>query len=78
MQKNKMSFEEMRDFLNKISRADFQENPIIYSKAIRVSLIALGYDEDWVNDEFREYLETTYEYFFDDFSSRKNKYLVAE
>lgn len=74
----KMSFDEMRDFLGKISRAEFEDNPIIFSKAIRVSLIALGYDEEWVNDEFRQYLETTYEYFFDEYISRKNKYLATE
>lgn len=64
--KNILSYDEMRDFLGKISRAEFEDNPIIFSKAIRVSLIALGYDEEWVNDEFRQYLERTYEYFFDE------------
>lgn len=65
-----MNFEEMREFLGKLSRAEFESNPIIFSKAVRVSLIALGYDENWVNTEFREYLETTYEYFFDKYFKR--------
>jgi hypothetical protein len=60
-----MTREEIFDFLNKISRSEFEERPVEYSKGVRVALIALGYDEDWVNGEFREYLETTYEYYFD-------------
>lgn len=67
MNNKKMNFEELKDFINNISRAELEENPIIYLKAIRVSLIALGYDEDWVNTEFRDYLETSFEYSLDNF-----------
>lgn len=35
-----------------------------YFKAICVTLIALGYDAQWVNDEFYIELEKTYDYIF--------------
>lgn len=31
-----------------------------YLKAVRASLVALGYDEQWVNGEFRTLLEARY------------------
>jgi hypothetical protein len=60
-----MDYPVMCEFFNQISRFEFAERPIEYSKAVRVTLIALGYDEEWVNGEFRQYLETTFEYYFD-------------
>lgn len=74
MQNMIMTSTELENFLGKLSRAEFEDNPIIFSKAIRVSLIALGYDEEWVNDDFRTRLEKEYEYFFDEYANRKNKF----
>lgn len=60
-----MSASEMRMFLNQIDRAEFDENPRVYAKAIRTTLIVLGYDDDWVNGEFRDNLEHTYNFYFE-------------
>lgn len=61
----KMNQDEMKTFVNKLSRAELHSNVAVYTKAVRVTLIALGYDEDWVNEEFREYLENEYDYAFE-------------
>jgi hypothetical protein len=60
-----MTYPELDVFFNQISRFEFAERPIEYSKAVRVTLIALGFDEDWINGEFRQYLETTFQFYFD-------------
>lgn len=52
-----MSDDEARRFIADCSRAEWYECPRSYNKAIRVALIALGYDEDWVNEHFRELLD---------------------
>lgn len=31
-----------------------------YIKAVRVSLVAMGYDEQWVDTEFRDAIEKKY------------------
>lgn len=48
------------EFLNSVMRAEYLDNPRVYKKAIRATLIALGYDEDYINGEFRTRME---EYF---------------
>lgn len=65
-----MSPEESIQFINCCHRAETGNNPILYTKAIRASLIALGYDESWVNDEFRTLIENEWKYEFDEFCSR--------
>lgn len=45
------------DFLNQLLRAEYAENPRVYTKAIRATLIALGYDERYVEGAFRDILE---------------------
>ena len=76
MMKKQMTTEEMNEFIEKINRAELTEElkvlnkcgkcPVIsfnypkYLKAIRVSLVALGYDERWVDSVFRSALEKRY------------------
>jgi len=69
-QKNfRMSKEEMTSFIDRISRTELlmeikelSDRPISsrYLKAIRVSLIELGYDPVWVETEFTDALEVKY------------------
>lgn len=65
----RMSKEEMNSFIDRISRTELlkeidelSDRSITprYLKAIRVSLIELGYDSSWVESEFRESLEAKY------------------
>lgn len=42
-------------------RAERYENPRVYMKAIRSTLIALGYDENYVNGPFRDYMEKMFD-----------------
>lgn len=53
-----MSFSEMMSFILACNRLECDDEH--YSKGVRVALIALGYDEDWVNRQFREAYETYY------------------
>lgn len=52
-----MTDQEARELIAKAHRAECEENPRIYLKAIRATLIALGYDPDWVNGRGREIFE---------------------
>lgn len=61
----KMSDQEAKVFIGKLSRLEFDERPVEYSKGVRVALIALGYDESWVNGDFRDMLETEYDFLWD-------------
>ena len=45
------------EFIASCSRAEWLECPRSYNKALRVCLINLGYDEKWVNEEFRDLLD---------------------
>lgn len=45
------------EFLTSVMRAEYEENPRVYTKAIRSTLIALGYDENYINGEFRDRME---------------------
>lgn len=49
------------EFLFSINRAEMKENPRVYMKAIRATLVALGYNEDYINGEFRDIMEDLYE-----------------
>ena len=55
-------FDEKEDLANanyKLVRGNTDPYPR-YLKAVRVSLVALGYDEKWVEGEFRDALEARY------------------
>lgn len=52
-----MTDQEARELIARAHRAECEEDPKIYLKAVRATLIALGYDEDWVNGRFREIIE---------------------
>lgn len=56
-----MTEREMWDFINETCRAEADENRRVYLKAIRVSLLALHYDRDWVESTFRDALEYYYD-----------------
>lgn len=58
--KKTMDYEEMVRFVRSVNRAEFSENPRVYSKAIRVALSELGYDDGWMRDVFRPYFEGEY------------------
>lgn len=49
-------------FLSNVHRAEADEDPHIYLKAVRSTLIALGYPDDYVNGKFYEYALTQYPY----------------
>lgn len=52
--------DELKDFCKKLPRAEFEDNvraKIVAIKAMRVVLLALGYDTEFVENEFREELE---------------------
>lgn len=57
MDKKMMSREVAQGIIWACGRAEWSENPRCYKKGIRSLLIALGYDEDWVNGEFRQLLD---------------------
>lgn len=47
-----------RKFAYGCIRAESYENMRCFSKGVRATLIELGFDDSWVNNEFREILET--------------------
>lgn len=72
----KMNHDEMMKFITSISRSElFEELKALklnqrshmecyssyYMKAVRATLSALGYDCDWINNEFRTELEDYYD-----------------
>lgn len=73
--KKKMSKKKMYEFIKSISRFELYEElerlcpgkpsgKSAYLKAVRVTLISLGYDTHWVEGDFRHALETYYLYNF--------------
>lgn len=54
--------ENKSNFLSNVHRAEADDNPRIYLKAVRSTLIALGYPEDYVNGEFYEWALNQYPY----------------
>lgn len=48
-------------FVESISRAELYENPRCFIKGIKVVLLYLGYDVDWVLDDLTNYLWSYYE-----------------
>lgn len=62
-----MTEQKMLDFIKGIGRSElwdeFEERPNKYPrylKAVRVTLVELGYDEQWVDTTFRTALEKEY------------------
>lgn len=53
----RMTKQQTEEFVWTCGRSEWLECPRSYKKALRCALIALGYDEDWVNGEFREFLD---------------------
>lgn len=52
--------DEARRLIAGVRRAELYECPRSYMKAVRATLIALGYDEYWVNGRFREIMSEVY------------------
>ncbi|HFI0084521.1 TPA: hypothetical protein ACGOR9_002226 [Streptococcus suis] len=42
-----MTPEELKKFLTRAHRSQYEDNPGAYKKAIQATLYALGYDHDW-------------------------------
>lgn len=61
-----MSESKMHQFISDIDRTELSQNPVIYTKAVRVCLRALGFDGAWVDGPFREALEA---YCMEDFDA---------
>lgn len=56
----KMEGEELSEFCKRLPRAEFEDNErakTVAIKAMRVVLLALGYDTDFVENEFRKEVE---------------------
>jgi len=51
---NDLSDEDLIKFIWETHRYETDENPHVYIKAIRSTLIALGYNEDFVNGKLYE------------------------
>lgn len=50
----------LKAIVPQLSRVEMFENPRCFIKGVRATLIALGYDQDFIEGEFREYLECYY------------------
>ena len=49
-----MSNKEAVDVILNSYRAEYNNNPLVYEKAIRSTLLALGYDEDYITGIFHD------------------------
>lgn len=47
-------------FFGSTLRAEVDRDPLLWCKCIRTTLIAIGYPENYINDEFRDKLEEYY------------------
>lgn len=52
-----MTDAEARELIARAHRAECEEDPRIFLKGVRATLIALGYDPEWVNGRGREIFE---------------------
>lgn len=52
-----MTDAEARELISRAHRAECEEDPRIFLKAVRATLIALDYDPEWVNGRGREIFE---------------------
>lgn len=55
-----MTEAEMTRLIRDLNRAEIDQAPGVYLKAVRVTLEALGYDLTWLQDTFRPALESYY------------------
>lgn len=55
-----------------VDRAELYQEPIVYLKAVRATLIALGYENEQVNGSFRNLLESYYANAIADASTAKS------
>lgn len=55
-----LSASESDALISAIGRAEMYEHPRAYLKAVRATLISLGYHAAWVNGRFRKDLERAY------------------
>lgn len=55
-----LSEDNIDSFLTSCMRAEMYENKRVYMKAIRATLIAIGFTDKFVNGFFREYMERFY------------------
>lgn len=53
----RMTDQEALDLISRAHRAECDEDPRVFLKGVRATLIALGYDEEWVDGRFREIIE---------------------
>lgn len=53
-----MTNDQLAVFLYDINRAELYAAPVEYIKAVRVTLLALGYDPVWVSTEFTPIIDT--------------------
>lgn len=56
-QPKRMTDAEARELIARAHRAECEEDPRIFLKGVRATLIALGYDPEWVNGRGREIFE---------------------
>lgn len=49
-------FDEIRSMKSAVPRISYPR----YLKAVRVTLVSIGFDEEWVNTDFRDALEAQY------------------
>lgn len=56
------SIDEVVRFVNSLHRAEADENKRVYLKAVRVTLLSLGFDSDWVEGVFRDVLENEFRF----------------
>lgn len=52
-----LSYENTIRLISCVDRAERLENPKVYTKAIRATLLALGFKPSWVDGSFRTLLE---------------------
>lgn len=59
---SRMEEDELKEFCKRLPRSEFEgndKNKTVAIKAMRVVLLALGYDESFVEEEFRNEIEKT-------------------
>lgn len=55
-----MSTNDATTLVRRIGRCELYENTPVYLKAVRTTMIELGYDPIWVENEFKKLLENEY------------------
>lgn len=63
--------EQARQLLKKVYRYETAINPHVYLKAVRVTLHELGYDDKWLETDFRDLIDEIYQEEFDKYEQEK-------